>query len=134
MQADASWNCFPKGPTGYCYSGTSACFIFRLGPEEPERFPPTGTDTGYQSVSRYLWPSWGYHDLYMGSTGPPGANGYCDQGETFTGRPNQVCGGGWDGAGKCEGLGCWGKTQLEVWRLATAEDELVQTPVNVTQV
>ena len=39
----------------------------------------------------------------MGSTGPPGANGYCDQGESFTGRPNQVCGGGWDGAGKCEG-------------------------------
>ena len=118
-QADGSWNCFPKGPTGYCYRGTSACFIFRLGPGEPERFAPTGTDTGYQSVSRYLWPSWGYRDLYMGSTGPPGANGFCDQGATYAGRPNQVCGGGWAGAGKskCEGLGCWGETELEVWRL-----------------
>ena len=64
----------------------------------------------------------------MGSTGPPGANGYCDQGATFVGRPNQICGGGWDGAGKCEGFGCWGETQLEVWRLATVEDELVHTP------
>ena len=71
-----------------------------------------------------MWPSWGYHDLNMGSTGPPGASGYCDQGATYAGRPNQICGGGWVGPGKCEGLGCWGETQLEVWRLATAEDEL----------
>lgn len=161
-QADASWNCFPPGPTGYCYSGTSACFLFGLGPrEEPQRFGRTGTDAGYQFASRYLWPSWGYHvrgiklpplaprpapralhlvrinlvapavsqgarefiylvsqDLYMGSTGPPGANGYCDMGATFNGRPNQVCGGGWVSPGKCSGLGCWGETQLEVWRLA----------------
>ena len=62
----------------------------------------------------------------MGSTGPPGANGYCDQGATYVGSRNQVCGGGWDAAGKCEGLGCWGETELEVWRLATPgqEDEL----------
>jgi hypothetical protein len=132
MQADASWNCFeqvrPRGPTGYCYAGTSASFIFSLAPEEPERFRPTGANTGYQSASRYLWPSWGFHDLYLGSTGAPGANGYCDQGATFAGSPNQVCGGGLDRPGKCKGLGCWGETQLEVWRLATAAKSEVAAP------
>ena len=67
----------------------------------------------YQCVGPTWWPVWGYNnDLYMGGAGPPGT-GYaqCNQGTTYSGSPNQVCGGQYD----------WGETALEVWRLATVE-------------
>ena len=94
-----------------CTKGTSACF------REPERFGPTGTDTYYQAVVPSYWSAWGGgDDLHMGQDGPPGTNGHCDQGSTYAGSPNQICGGEYN----------WGETQLEVWRLATPgkEDEL----------
>ena len=43
---------------------------------------------------------------------PPGTGGSCNQGSTYTGSNNQVCG----------SLSNWGQTQLEVWRLVTAEE------------
>ena len=106
----------------YCVDNTAASdFIFRLQPGEPQFFLPTGTGsyrTRYQYAGPSEWPSWGHgYDLNMGSHGgPPGANGYCDQGDTYAGSPNEAWGGGWDGNGKpCEGLGCWGPTDMEVW-------------------
>ena len=44
----------------------------------------------------------------MGSTGPPGgSSGHCNQGHTYAGSKNEVCGGN-----------DWDATQLEVWRPA----------------
>lgn len=57
-------------------------------------------------------------DLYMGYEGPPGDYGYCDQGGTYAGSRNDACGGGYEIGKPCGGLGCWGKTDLEAWRLA----------------
>jgi len=110
-----------QGSANRCYNAecddetSSADSIFRLQPGDPERFLPTGTSpTGghptYQYVKAKGWPQWGYnYDLNMGDDGPPGAgSSRCDQGGTYAGSPNEVCGGGY---------GTWGKTDLEVWRL-----------------
>jgi hypothetical protein len=51
-------------------------------------------------------------DLYIGHDGPPGSNGYCSLGNTYTGTDKQVCGGS-------DSQYTWGETDLEVWRLAT---------------
>ena len=96
----------------YCIDrAASSDFLFRLQPGEPERFLPkggTGDDaTWYQLVVPVYWPIWGDgRDLTMGSNGPPG--GYCDQGSTYAGSPNEACGGDY---------GTWGPTDVEVWFL-----------------
>jgi hypothetical protein len=63
--------------------------------------------TWYQYAGPSEWPSWGHgYDLNMGNgNGPPGVNGYCDQGDTYAGSPNEACGGKWN----------WGPTDLKVW-------------------
>ena len=103
----------------WCYGETaSSDYLYRLSPGEPERYEPIpGGDTRYQYAHPIGWPTFGSgYDLRIGYNGPPGTNGYCDQGGTYRGSPNAACGGGWDGNGKpCEGLGCWGHTDLEVW-------------------
>jgi len=111
--ADTEWN-------GRTYGGTDASFIFGLGPEEPERFGPTGKDTNFVISSQQQWPTFGGGDLMMGLGGlnndggynnPVGASGAkCNQGSTYTGSPDQICG--------ASGDKLWGETELEVWRLA----------------
>ena len=106
-QGDANWS-------GTAYKGTSACFIFGLGPGKPQRFSPNGKNTNFQRA--FSWPHWGdgnasRADLSMGSNGPPGTDGHCDQGTTYSGHRNQICGGD---------RGTWGETQLEVWHPRTA--------------
>ena len=93
---------------GSCLDQTSSAdFLFRLQPGDPQRFlPKPGGHTFYQYVYSDWWPVWGTGDLYMGNTGPPGANGRCNQGFTYVGSTNMACGGQ-----------LWGKTDLEAWRL-----------------
>ena len=119
--------------SGTCVDKHAASdFLFRLQPGEPQRFLPTGTGdytSRYQSVGPDYWPIWGYGDLSMGDAGPPGGTyGYCDQGNTYergvrptrydpslgentyVGLPtNEACG----------GFHNWGRTDLEVWHLAS---------------
>ena len=112
----------------YCIDRTaSSDFLFRLQPGEPERFLPKGgtgsAATEYQAVAPSYWPVWGYgFDLTMGDGGPPGGDGgYCGQGTTYVGSPNEACGGGMGtSGGPCTGLGCWGPTDMEVWFLKAA--------------
>ena len=95
-------------------------FIFGLdGSGPPTKFGPTGTGygldrNGYQWATPSSWPRWGASpDLWMGHGGPPGKNSVCWQGRTFSGsRADPICG----------SQGGWGKTDLEVWRLATLDD------------
>ena len=94
--ADATWSGdrVPKG--------TSACFIFGLGPDEPVHYGISG-----QWASTSDWPAWGgWTGLWIGGTpqldptgvgGPPGKDGSCSH-------------------GLCGGNGNWGDTELEVWR------------------
>jgi hypothetical protein len=76
------------------------------------------------------WPTWGAgplplpnpnDDLMMGYNGnpsvgapggPPGVNAFCNQGHTYEGSPNEICGGSKN----------WGTTNVEIWREALAED------------
>ena len=81
--------------------------------EGPQRFLPTGTGTKYQLSGPGWWPAWGSYsnvgDLRMGSNGPPGGSeGSCQQGHTYAGSRNEICG----------GFQNWGATQLEIWRPA----------------
>ena len=46
----------------------------------------------------------------MGFSGPPGTYGYCDQGYTYAGSPNEAWGGKYT----------WGPTDVEVWFLKAA--------------
>jgi len=102
--ADGTWS-------GNTYKGTDACFLFRLGPGEPKRFgPKPGGEhwLGYQECRPHYYPRWGsFGDLSIGSDGPPGADGFCGQGMTFTSGEGEICGGTH-----------WGETHLEVWRKA----------------
>jgi hypothetical protein len=122
-QASGSWDlatcCAGSGNDCggiFCYDRTSASksFLFSLGPEAPERFGPTGLNTFYQFVHPLGWPVWGAGilastDLFVGEfNGTLGATGDCHQGVTFTGSVGQICG----------GRDNWGKTGMEVWRLA----------------
>ena len=106
----------PNDCGSYCIDHTAASdFLFRPQPGEPQRFLPTGTGgvaTWYHVVGPGDWPTWGDGDLRMGFTngppgGPPGASGYCDQGATYAGSPNETCG----------GYRNWGRTDLEAWYL-----------------
>ena len=132
-QAEGSWSkercCAVQGndcTSAYCFDRTSSSdYLYRLSPGEPERYETIpGGQRWYQVVNPSWWPRFGgesgYGDLEISreQNGPPGIHGYCDQGHTYRGSPNAACGGGWDydGNGKpCEGLGCWGHTDLEVW-------------------
>ena len=112
----ANLGCGGSG-TGHCWDrSASSDFLFRLQPGEPERFPPKGgtgsAATEYQAVAPSYWPVWGYgFDLTMGDGGPPGGDGgYCGQGTTYAGSPNEACG----------GYGTWGPTDVEVWFLDAA--------------
>jgi hypothetical protein len=111
--------------TACCAVGANSCygslcedhtaaedFLFRLQPDAPQRFDPIpGGNTEYQLVGPGWWPVWGvYGDLTMGYDGPPGgADGYCSQGSTYSGSPNEACGGV---------IGTWGRTDMEAWRPA----------------
>jgi len=105
-QADASWG---GGPA---WVGTAATFIFKLSGEgaASERFDPTGADELYQFAYPGDWPYWGSgHDLHMGGGRALGTDGYCLQGTTYAGTPNQIC-----GCNAYENNGCWGATELVV--------------------
>ena len=114
LQAAGSWSpdacCAVPGNDcngSYCYDrASSSDWLFGLGPGPPQRFEPTGTD--YQIVLADRWPVWGNNngDLSIGGKGAPGGSfGYCDQGGTYHGTPNEICGGN----------GNWGATDVEVW-------------------
>ena len=109
----------PSDPYSCVDRSASSNFLFRLQPGEPERFLPKGGTgdeaTEYQWVQPGVWPNWGYNDLGMGYSGPPGTNGLCAQGGTYAGSSNEACGGGptaYGGNGKT-----WGPTDVEVWFL-----------------
>ena len=119
LQAAGSWshdaccavqpdNCYDNSPR--CYDrASSSDWLFGLWPGPPQRFEPTGTDTYYQVVDADGWPAWGSDgdaDLAIGSSGAPGGSGgYCAQGVTYRGTPNEICGGRVN----------WGATAVEVW-------------------
>lgn len=117
--------CVDEGllPNGFCGDHTAASdFIFRLQPGEPQRYLPTGTGVEknlYQHNQPDGWPAWGNGDLSMGCIGGsaegPGNWGMCHQGDTYTGRDNDACGGSTGYGDPCSGLGCWGPTDMEVW-------------------
>jgi hypothetical protein len=111
-------SCF-LGLAPLCFDDTSSAdFLFRLQPGDPQRFlpKPGGGTAIYQTVITDAWPMWGA-DLYMGDTGPPGTDGFCNQSNTYAGSPNASCGGGPPTAqGPANGTS-WGQTDLEAWRL-----------------
>ena len=108
------------GQDSWCADQTASDdFLFglwmpgRAGGEGPHRYLPTGTDTHYQDVRPEYWPVWGGNGaLSMGgqeANGPLGGdNAKCQQGNTYAGFCNEICGGQYN----------WGATQLEVWRPA----------------
>ncbi len=113
------WTCaenWTKGCTyTFCSDTTSADnFLFTLGPGPPAKFGTTGNDDSYQSTSpeRYeVWQIWGTGtagngDLRMGDNQALGVEARCDQGKTYAGTSNQICGGS---------TGTWGETNMEVW-------------------
>ena len=59
------------------------------------------------------WPRWGgggsymYGDLVIGDSfgAPEGSTGYCNQGGTYRGTEDEICGGEYN----------WGTTDVEVW-------------------
>ena len=90
---------------------SSADFLFRLQPGDPQRFLPRPYGNTYYQ----------YAVLSMGYTGPLATatstwatparsappTGHCGQGYTYAGSNNEVCG----------GYNNWGETKIEVWRL-----------------
>ena len=77
-------------PTACATIAAASDFLFRL------RFLPAGgTDNDWhqQAASNY-WPAWGDLDLYMGSSGSPSHNGFCQQGHTYAGSPTRHAGAG----------------------------------------
>ena len=123
-QAEGSWDwraCCAERTTAEndCRQQYSDCidetsrsnWLFGLGPGSPAKFGRTGTNGVCQVVEPLSWPDWGNHDLYMGVTGALGALGFCNQGDAYVGTHSQICGGS---------RGTWGKTHMEVWRLADA--------------
>jgi hypothetical protein len=107
---------------GYCYAhAASQDFLFGLwNPEQPEvgpqrflpnRPPPKGISAHeFQRVEPTSWPRWGMGnsntDLILGGNQPVGGgSAHCDQGHSYAGSQNEICG----------GYG-WGPTELEVWR------------------
>jgi hypothetical protein len=100
---------------GRCYDVTSSAnWLFGLWPGPAERFDPQpgGNPNAngrfdYQNVvsNGTGWPAWGCNDdcdLIIDHDG----GGYCDQGHTFRGKHEEIC-------GSTRG---WGATAIEVWR------------------
>jgi hypothetical protein len=93
---------------GRCYDVTSSAnWLFGLWPGPAERFDPQGTRVQYQNVvsNGTGSPAWGCYndcDLKIDHDG----GGYCDQGHTFRGKREEICG----------GTRGWGATDIEVWR------------------
>ena len=96
------------------YMAAAGDFLFRLGPGAAAGYKPKGgagsdSNTYYQFRRHDCWPEWGYHDgadLNFGYCG--GALGYlasCNQGHTYEGKANDVCGSRYN----------WGTTEMEVW-------------------
>ena len=86
---------------------SSSGWLFGLLPGPPQRFEPTGNDNGYQVVwgggrgGGSGWPQWGSGvDLAINAP-----YGWCSQGGTYRGKPNEICG----------GYQNWGATDVEVW-------------------
>ncbi len=106
--------------SNFCRDLTSRSdFIFGLWPGTPARFDAIHESSTYQLVASEEWPHWGsedWFDLFIGSRGPPGDNGRCDQGHDYAGVADQICGGG-----------SWGETHVEVWRRATDAGQLAAT-------
>ena len=130
MQAAGSWNkttcCADRTnycPGSYCVQKTRTAsdgFIFRLSPGAPERvLRIAGGNLFYQYARPDRWPAWGSGaDLQIGWGGPPGTHGHCNQGGTYLGGPNGVCGGynNWGpGANGGAGANAEGRTDIEVW-------------------
>ena len=118
-QAEGSWDwerccavqgnyCGVRGSDGCDDHASSSNYLYRLSPGEPERYEPIpGGPAYYQDAYPNWWPQFGGNDLAIGANdGPPGTNGFCDQGSTYRGSPNAACGGNY---------GNWGHTDLEVW-------------------
>jgi hypothetical protein len=97
------------------------------------RFNPVGTaSSGYQYSGPTNWPHWG-NDLNMGSNGPIGSNGNCEQGAVYVCPTDvcadassgcrcleHICGGGTTvSVNDCPAAGCggepWGATILETF-------------------
>ena len=110
-------------PGDYCSDPAGASnFLFELRPNHVyERYDTTGSETSYQWAAASSdrtglpgdWPNFGQHEdlnIGYGYGDPPGAVlARCNQGGTYRGRPDEICGGGYD---------TWnarGETQLEVW-------------------
>jgi hypothetical protein len=115
-QAEGSWSkercCAVQAnncPGNYCEDHTASNdYLYRLSPGEPERYESTLHNTNYQTTRPSYWPKFGPNgDLFIGSNGPPGTGGHCDQGNTYRGSFNAACGGG---------RNTWRHTDLEVWR------------------
>ena len=119
LQAAGSWSvdacCAVHGNDCNRYANPPFCidrasssdWLFGLWPGPPQRFEPTGADTGYQRVWADAWPAWGNgFDLAIGQTSgaPGGSDGYC-QGGTYRGTEGEICGGDNN----------WGATDVEVW-------------------
>ena len=107
LQAAGSWSldacCAVPGndcgKAGLCYDRTSSSdWLFGLWPGPPQRFEPTGANTGYQYSNPAYWPTWGgsSDDLCIGggesSAAPGGENSACQQGKTYHGTPGEICG------------------------------------------
>jgi len=140
--ADESWSasgCGPGSWGGGCYKGTSANFIFGLGipggkPDGSDgtfRYPAKrGATNHFQLAGNDYWPVWGtvsVPDLFMGYKGAPGGETAGCWANARGGRtyepvsekgeypvPPPLCG--------SLSMGVWGETELEVWRMATAEE------------
>ena len=99
----ASW-----GGNSWC--STDACsgdFLFRLGPGAAAVYrPKPGGGTHYQGSQPRAWPRWGQGtNLRFGLYGALGQSAFCNQGYTYEGAPDEVCGGKY----------VWGATEMEVW-------------------
>ena len=66
----------------------------RAGGAGPARYLPKGTIDIYQTATPDSWLDWGNSDLSMGDkNGLGGSYAYCNQGNTYAGSPNEICGG-----------------------------------------
>eukprot|EP01046_Picozoa_sp_COSAG06_P007140 COSAG06_NODE_344_length_17074_cov_116.626510_19_plen_166_part_00 len=79
-------------------------------PPEPTPAPAPAPQRSYApAAAAVLRPIWGNGgNLRLGWNDRPGIPGVCDQGDTYSGSPDQICG----------GANNWGETRVVVWRRA----------------